>query len=58
MSKPFYAVYVKLRTGSYMRPDIFQDKSEAIEFASKLREFKEPTKEKSVHIYEVKDLEF
>lgn len=59
MTKPFYAVKVQSSVGgSYTRPDIFQNKDEAIEFSNKLKSYRRPQDRFMVHLYEVKELEF
>lgn len=44
-------------SGSYYQPDIFQDKSDAIEFANALRNLKSPIDRAMVHLYEVETKE-
>ena len=58
MSKLSYAVTVeRSMPGSYTRPDIFQDKTEAIEFANWLESLRKPGDKFVIRLYEFKELE-
>ena len=58
MPESFYAVKQDMPRGSHLNPTIFQDKTEAIEFATLLNKKRYPGEDFKVHLYEVKEIEF